>query len=151
MERHHESEIVPPREIRLSMRSEVSAISPFIDAFINRLKHSSCVCGDPNDIEVALREALANAVIHGNREDPAKQVHLSFRCDEAGDLFFVVRDEGQGFKLSEVPDPTAAENVDAEHGRGILMMRMYMDEVHFEHHGTEVHMHKKCSSLKVSK
>lgn len=87
MERHHESDPARPREIKLSMRSEISAISPFIDAFIERLKNSSCVCGDPSDIEVALREALANAVIHGNREDPAKQVHLSFRCDEAGDLF----------------------------------------------------------------
>jgi len=148
MERHPKSDIDHPREIKLSMRSEVSAISPFIDAFIDRLKDSSCVCGDPSDIEVALREALANAVIHGNQEDASKQVHLSFRCDDAGDLFFVVRDEGHGFKLSDVPDPTAPENLDAEHGRGILMMRMYMDEVHFERHGTEVHMHKKCSALK---
>jgi serine/threonine-protein kinase RsbW len=113
---------------------------------MERMKHYTCFHGDGDDIEVALREAIANAVLHGNHEDPNKQVHLTFRCKPNGDLFFIIRDEGAGFDPEKVPDPLAPENIDAEHGRGILMMRAYMDEVHYDRGGTEVHMLKKSSA-----
>jgi serine/threonine-protein kinase RsbW len=148
MELRKKADAVPPLHLDLTMPSEISAISPFVDAFIERLQKARCIQGDGSDIEVALREALANAVIHGNREDPTKHVHVSFRCDESGELFLVVRDEGAGFNPDTVPDPLAPENLAAEHGRGILMMRMYMDEVHFEHCGSEVHMRKKYPAAK---
>jgi serine/threonine-protein kinase RsbW len=73
-------------------------------------------------------------------------VHLKFRCEPDGELFFVVRDEGTGFDPEKVPDPLAPENIDAEHGRGILMMRSYMDKVYYDRGGTEVHMRKKPPS-----
>ena len=130
--------------------SEISAISPFVDEFIGRMKQYTCFHGDADDIEVALREAIANAVLHGNHEDPNKHVHLSFRCEPSGELFFIVRDEGTGFDPDKVPDPLAPENIDAEHGRGILMMRSYMDQVHYDRGGTEVHMRKKLPSAKSS-
>jgi serine/threonine-protein kinase RsbW len=138
----------PPPEFESSMASEISAISPFVDQFMERLKHYTCYKGDADDIEVALREAIANAVVHGNREDPSKHVHLKFRCEPDGELFFVVRDEGTGFDPEKVPDPLAPENIGAEHGRGILMMRSYMDKVYYDRGGTEVHMRKKPPSAK---
>ncbi len=136
----------PHPQFELSMPSDISEISPFVDEFIERMKHYTCYDGDGSDIEVALREAIANAVVHGNHEDPKKHVHLSFRCEPSGELFFVVRDEGEGFNPEHVPDPLAPENIFAEHGRGILMMRTYMDGVHYEHGGREVHMRKKPSA-----
>jgi serine/threonine-protein kinase RsbW len=132
--------------LELSMKSEINAISPFVDELMLRIKEHHCDPGSEFGIELALREALANAVVHGNHEDAGKKVHV--RCDCGGDLgvSLVVRDEGVGFDPAAVPDPLAPENVDAEHGRGILLMRQFMDEIHYEHGGREVHMRKKPSS-----
>lgn len=132
--------------LELSMKSEINAISPFVDELMLKIKEHHCDPGSEFGIELALREALANAVVHGNREDAGKKVHV--RCDCGSDLgvSLVVRDEGVGFDPGAVPDPLAPENVDAEHGRGILLMRQFMDEIHYEHGGREVHMRKKPSS-----
>jgi serine/threonine-protein kinase RsbW len=132
--------------LELSMKSEINAISPFVDELMLKIKEHHCDPGSEFGIELALREALANAVVHGNREDAGKKVHV--RCDCASDLgvSLIVRDEGVGFDPAAVPDPLAPENVDAEHGRGILLMRQFMDEIHYEHGGREVHMLKKPSS-----
>jgi len=132
--------------LELSMKSEINAISPFVDELMLKIKEHHCDPGSEFGIELALREALANAVVHGNREDAGKKVHV--RCDCGNDLgvSLVVRDEGVGFDPATVPDPLAPENVDAEHGRGILLMRQFMDEIHYEHGGREVHMRKKPSS-----
>jgi len=141
---HQESNIGAPNlQFELSIPSTVSSISPLVDDLMERLVTNACIQGDGSDIEVALREALANGILHGNHEDPAKRVYLKVRYEKSGELFFVVRDEGKGFNLSEVADPLAPENLASEHGRGILMMKLYMDDVHYEHGGTEVHMRKK--------
>ena len=73
---------------------------------------------------------------------PQKKVHVRCECDAASGISLVVRDEGPGFDPGRVPDPLAPENLDAEHGRGILLMKQFMDEIHYERGGTEVHMHK---------
>jgi len=66
--------------LELSLRSEVSAISPFVDTLMCLIKKFRWIAEDEEDIEVALYEVLANAVIHGNHEDPGKQVRVSCRC-----------------------------------------------------------------------
>ena len=124
-----------------SLRSEVSAIAPFVDALMRLIKKFRWVKEDEEDIEVALYEVLANAVIHGNHEDPERQVRVSCRCG-TDEISIIVRDEGQGFDIGEVPDPTAPENISSSHGRGIYLMRTLMDEVHFEGGGTVVYMRK---------
>jgi len=99
------------------------------------------VPGYEEDIEIALREALANAVIHGNHEDTGKHVYVG--CHVGTDeLSVMIRDEGQGFDFSEVPDPTSPDNIKSSHGRGIYLMKTLMDEVRFERGGTVVHMRK---------
>jgi serine/threonine-protein kinase RsbW len=127
--------------LELSLRSEVSTIAPFVDTLMRLIKKFSWVAEDEEDIEVALYEVLANAVIHGNHEDPERQVRVSCRCG-TDEISIVVRDEGQGFDVGEVPDPTTPENISSSHGRGIYLMRTLMDEVHFEGGGTVVHMRK---------
>jgi len=105
------------------------------------IKKFRWVAEDGEDIEVALYEVLANAVIHGNHEDPERQVRVSCRCG-TDEISIIVRDEGQGFDIGEVPDPTAPENISSTHGRGIYLMRTLMDEVHFEGGGAVVYMRK---------
>jgi serine/threonine-protein kinase RsbW len=81
------------------------------------------------NVPVALSEALSNAILRGNREDPAKQVHVMARVD-ANSLVIEVRDEGAGFDLDECTlDPTTPDHVDREDGRGLFLMRKLMDRV----------------------
>jgi serine/threonine-protein kinase RsbW len=124
------------------MPSDVKAISPLLDRVIRLIEESRCVPGEELAVELALREALNNAVVHGNRLDPGKLVQVYCRCELGKELSLVVRDQGIGFDPDGVPDPLALENLQAEHGRGILLMRSQMDGVSFERGGTEVHMHK---------
>jgi len=99
--------------------------------------------GSEIDIETSLREALANAIVHGNGEDLSKRVYLECRCYTDGEVSITVRDEGPGFDTSAVPDPTTPERRLFEHGRGIYLMKALMDEVSYEESGTVVHMRKK--------
>jgi|HubBroStandDraft_6_1064221.scaffolds.fasta_scaffold87371_2 anti-sigma regulatory factor (Ser/Thr protein kinase) len=96
---------------------------------------------DVEDIGLVVAEALANAIIHGNRCDPEKAVHVVVAVNEHGDLLVSVKDTGSGFDPNRLRDPTAPENLLAPHGRGIFLIRQLMDEVHFKFdHGTEVRM-----------
>jgi len=94
-------------------------------------------------IEIAIYEALANAVIHGNHENQEKQVHVACRCSMDGEVLITVRDEGQGFDSRAVPDPTEVQRLLLTHGRGLHLMRALMDEVSFEENGTVVRMRKR--------
>ena len=133
-------------EIEARMPSEVKAISPLVDQLIRLIEESQFMPGDELHIELAVREAVQNAVVHGNRLDPSKLVQLRCRCEPGKGVSITVKDEGQGFNLEAVPDPLAPENLGAEHGRGILLMKFWMDEVSFEQGGTEVHMRKRASN-----
>ena len=95
-------------------------------------------------VALSLREALANAVLHGNRNDPTKRVLVACFCDCTSDkgLLLVVRDEGSGFDPQAVPDPRGAEEIHSWHGRGIYLMKYFMDEVSYTHEGREVHLRK---------
>jgi serine/threonine-protein kinase RsbW len=97
-------------------------------------------------IEIAIYEALANAVIHGNHENQEKQVHVACRCSMDGEVLITVRDEGQGFDSRAVPDPTEAQRLLLPHGRGLHLMRALMDEVSFEENGTVVRMRKQMKN-----
>ncbi|HZY86463.1 MAG TPA: ATP-binding protein [Gemmataceae bacterium] len=92
-------------------------------------------------IKLALEEALVNAIKHGNQMDRAKQVRISYRL--LSDRFDVhITDEGTGFDPSDVPDPTAVENLERPCGRGLMLMRHYMSEVAFTGRGNCVSMSK---------
>jgi len=131
----------PHIRLELSLRSEVGAIPPFVDTLMRLIRRCQWVPGNEEDIEIALREALANAVIHGNHEDPGKHVYIG--CSGGTDeVSIVIRDEGEGFDIAEVPDPTTPENIKFSHPRGIYLMRTLMDEVRFERGGAVVYMRK---------
>lgn len=128
------------------MPSEVKAISPLLDQLMHLIEESRCVTGEELSVELALREALNNAVLHGNRLDPSKLVRVYCRCKLGKELSVVIKDQGSGFDSSAIPDPSAVENLLAEHGRGIRLMRSQMDEVSFGCGGREVHMQKRVSA-----
>jgi serine/threonine-protein kinase RsbW len=123
-------------EIDAWIASETKAISPLVDRLMPLIEGSRCVPGKEPTVELALREALNNAVVHGNRMDAHKFVQVRCRCGLGKGLSIIVRDQGQGFDPNGIPDSQA------EHGRGIYLMKVSMDTVSFERGGTEVHMWK---------
>lgn len=131
-------------EVDAWIPSEVNAISPLVDRLMRLIEGSHCITGEEHAVELALREALNNAVVHGNRLDAHKLVHVRCRCKVGKGISLIVSDQGQGFDASSVPDPVAVKNLLAEHGRGIHLMKLAMDEVSFQQGGTEVHM---CKTL----
>jgi serine/threonine-protein kinase RsbW len=131
-------------EIKARIPSEVKAVSTLVDWLTRVIQESHCVLGEEPAIELALREALNNAVLHGNHLDPCKVVRVDCRCELGKGVSMVIKDQGRGFDPNTVPDPSAVGNLEVENGRGIFLMRWLMDEVSFEfgYSGTEVHMHK---------
>ncbi|HUY82839.1 MAG TPA: ATP-binding protein [Acidobacteriaceae bacterium] len=90
-------------------------------------------------ITMAVREAAVNAVLHGNSYDPEKRITVSF--ENTGDSLVIrIADQGEGIDSSQLPDPLAPENLLRGSGRGIFLIRSFMDEVHFKqlHPGTEL-------------
>jgi len=126
------------------MPSKIQAISPLVGRLMRLIEGSQCVQGAEFDIELALREALANAAIHGNGEDPETKVHIRCRCGPGKEISIVVTDQGKGFDFGKVVDNGLHFDPAKEHGHGIQLMKAYMDEVHFERGGSEVHMRKRA-------
>src|SRR6201993_5184501 len=130
-------------EVDAWIPSEVKAIWPLVERLMRLIEKSHCVTGDEDAVQLALREALNNAVVHGNRLDARKLVHVRSHCKVRKGISLIVSDQGQGFDARTIPDPLAVENLEADRGRGIHIMKLAMDEVSFQQGGTEVHMCKK--------
>lgn len=102
---------------------------------------------EQHQIGMSVRECMVNAVVHGNRYSSKKKVHLE--TERSGDsLIITIGDEGEGFDLSSLPDPLAPENLLRQSGRGLLLIRAFMDD--FDLHprpggGTEVRLVKKLA------
>ena len=103
-------------------------------------------------ISMAVREAAVNAVLHGNAYDPNKKVTLAFERT-GGDLVISIRDQGKGLDAGKIPDPLAPENLLKTSGRGIFLIRSFMDvvEIHPSQTGTELRMIKHVRSHADSK
>jgi len=134
---------------RLEVRSEivfpgkVGEIAPVIKGLMGMIEALKCAEGKEFEIEMALHEALVNAVIHGCKGDPTKLVQVCIACDEERGILIVVRDPGPGFDPHSLPSPLMGENLFASHGRGIYLINQLMDEVSFKRGGAEIHMRKR--------
>jgi len=137
-------------ELRNTVPSHVEIVSPFVDQLMRFIWRFRGPDESNAEIDLALREALVNAIVHGNQNDPRKRVYVSCRCTRDGEVSIAVEDEGNGFRSGAVSDPTLPENKLRTHGRGIYLIRMLMDEVHFEEGGSVVHMRKKANADSVS-
>lgn len=133
----------PSVEFQHALPSHIAAIAPSVDLVVRFVSKFRQADGSEDNIEIALHEALTNAVVHGNQEDPGKHVYVACRCSIDGEVSITIRDEGQGFNSRCIPDPTAPENRMCTQGRGIYLMQTLMDEVCFEEGGAVVRMRKK--------
>jgi anti-sigma regulatory factor (Ser/Thr protein kinase) len=129
-------------KLDVTISANPNAISGVVDGVMQIAREMKCAEGNEFQIELALREALANAIVHGCNNDPSKKVECCVACTESSDVVILVRDPGEGFIPSAVPNPLAAENVHATHGRGIYLINQLMDEVSFERNGAEIRMRK---------
>jgi serine/threonine-protein kinase RsbW len=101
-------------------------------------------------VDVAVREAVANAIKHGNVQDPGKQVHVDVAV-QGDDLIIEVQDEGLGFDPSHLEDPLAPQNLLKPNGRGIFYMKSFMDDIRYGTRpggGTVVTMRKRVTGSK---
>jgi len=98
-------------------------------------------------LKLAVEEAISNAVRHGNRSDRSKQIHIKYRvtprrCD------VVIADEGPGFNPAAIPDPTSEQNLEQTSGRGLLLMRAFMNSVVFNEAGNTITLTKFNDSVR---
>jgi anti-sigma regulatory factor (Ser/Thr protein kinase) len=129
-------------KLDVTIPANPNAISGVVDGVMQIAREMRCAEGNEFKIELALREALANAIVHGCNNDTSKKVECCVACTESSDVVILVRDPGDGFIPSAVPNPLAAENIHSTHGRGIYLINQLMDEVSFERNGAEIRMRK---------
>jgi serine/threonine-protein kinase RsbW len=126
----------------IAVSAEPGSISAVVNAVLAIAAEMKCAAGKEFEIETALREALANAILHGCGNDRTKQVQCCVACDQSRGMILVVRDPGQGFEPASIPSPVVGQNLYSEHGRGLYLINQLMDQVSYERGGTEIHMRK---------
>ena len=132
----------------LRLRARVPSSREAINGCVRRVMRFATRCGcagDREGLEIALREALANAVIHGNADTPGKRVFVRCYGENGVGMVVAIRDEGGGFDHENVPDPREGERRFLHHGRGLFLMRELMDRVEYRKGGREVVLYKACS------
>jgi len=127
-------------KLQKKLEGRVEAIPPFVESIMKIVQSMGCAAGKEREVEIALLEALANAVVHGCKRDPTKEVECCVACDESRGLLVIIRDPGQGFDPASIPSPILGQNLFSTHGRGIFLINQLMDEVRYEKGGTEIHM-----------
>ena len=120
-----------------------AAILAVTDGVAEALRGKPGVVGHEFEIELALQEALANAIRHGCQGDPTKFIQCVVTYEDPGDVLIVVRDPGPGFELAGVPNPLEGTNLLKGSGRGIFLINQLMDEVRFADGGRELQMRKR--------
>jgi anti-sigma regulatory factor (Ser/Thr protein kinase) len=129
-------------QFNIVIPADPAAIRTVTDGVAEALRNKPGVVGHEFEIELALQEALANAIRHGCLGDPTKFIQCCVTYEMAGDVLIVVRDPGPGFDLTGVPNPLEGTNVLKGNGRGIFLINQMMDEVRFADGGRELHMRK---------
>jgi len=125
-------------EVALELPSELRAVEVAVEYVVRRCES----CGEDRarlqlNFRVALLEAITNAVLYGNHQDPSKRVRIEVFVRNCS-VVACITDEGEGFDPARVPDPTAMENLEREGGRGLFLMQALLDEVHYNERGNSV-------------
>jgi len=139
---------IPPPEIHLAIKSSFTNIELVQIVIEEALKQLDLGQDEAHWVGIAVREAVANAVKHGNKLDPDKQVEIDFGVEDDCVVIRVV-DEGEGFDVEEIEDPLAPENMLKPSGRGIFYMKRFMDRIDYSFRpdgGTVVTLRKSLNS-----
>ncbi len=130
-------------KLEATLPGDPGAIAPVVRKIMAVINEMGCAAGREYEIELALYEALANAIEHGTANDPSKQVQCWVACDHERGMLIVIRDPGPGFDPASIPSPIVGQNIFSTGGRGIYLINQLVDEVRFEKGGTEIHMRMK--------
>src|SRR5690606_5478537 len=120
--------------------ASIVTVETFIDNLVPTLNLSDEVYAN---MMTCVNEAVSNAIVHGNKENPTKTVYVNIENIDNRRLIFSISDEGEGFDFNNLPDPTAPENVEKLSGRGIFIMKKLADQCIFNSSGNEVELHFK--------
>ncbi len=132
----------PQTRLDISIPAEVNRIAEVVDQVVALARRLHVQTGKEQEIALALTEALANAVKHGSKSDPSRKVQCQVLADRST-MLIIVRDSGPGFDPGSVANPLESAGLNADHGRGLYMIRQLMDEVRFERNGAEIRMTKR--------
>jgi serine/threonine-protein kinase RsbW len=130
-------------KLQVTLAADKAAVDSVVQRIMQSIREKDCAGDKEPAIELALSEALANAVVHGAKSDPTKVVECDVACDQNRSLLIVVRDPGEGFDPAKIPSPVHGQNIYSGHGRGVYLITQLMDEVKFLKNGTEIHMIKR--------
>jgi serine/threonine-protein kinase RsbW len=126
-------------KIDLELPSDLSLMNSVLEYLLHRVSQLGLVEIEQSNLFVALDEAFVNAVKHGNRNDPDKLLRVTAELSVT-EAIFTVEDEGDGFDVHEIPDPTDADNLFKSNGRGVLLIYNIMDEVEYSDRGKKLKM-----------
>jgi serine/threonine-protein kinase RsbW len=130
------------RTLSTTLASNLLDYHRFIDAVADQLAELGWEYGDLFAVRMALEESISNAIRHGNKEDPAKRVHVD--CRLSGERFWSkIVDEGPGFNPSAVPDCCAPDRLEVPGGRGLALIKAYMTSVQYNECGNCLTMEKR--------
>ena len=130
--------ITDTRFVRFSsVKENVSLAGRFVDEICEFYN-----IGDENygNILVAVTEAVSNAIVHGNRLNPEKEVRFHYETKD-NNLCFIIEDEGKGYNPDTLPDPTDPQNLENPNGRGVFLMRRLTDDIKILNNGTRVELY----------
>jgi len=123
--------------------ADPGAISAVSDGVMQVIREKRCAEGHEVEVEIAVKEALANAIKHGCGNDRSKSVQCCVAVEDDGELLIVVRDPGPGFDPAKVANPLVGAGLMKESGRGVFFINQFMDDVRYEDGGRELHMRKR--------
>lgn len=125
-----------------SKSENISLVEKLIDDVCTEYKVNEDNYGN---ILVAVTEAVNNALFHGNRLNPEKEVKVLFDTPDKSTFVFKVSDQGDGYDIDKLPDPTSPENIEKISGRGVFLMKSLSDKIAFDDNGRTVEMHFKLN------
>ena len=131
-----------PTSTRITTLGNGQERMSLMDQLATQLTDCGWESSDVYGVQMAIEEAVSNAFRHGNQNGARGDIEISYRAT-TDEFQMEVRDQGDGFAVDEVPDPTAPENLDKDCGRGLLLIRHYMNEVNFRDGGRTVVMRKR--------
>jgi serine/threonine-protein kinase RsbW len=129
-------------KIEFEFPSAISLMHSILDYLMKRVEKVGVVDTENSNLFIALDEAFVNAIKHGNKFDANKIVRISAEVSTT-EARFTIEDEGEGFNVAEIPDPTNPENLFKASGRGVLIIHNVMDEVKYNERGNRLTMVKK--------
>jgi serine/threonine-protein kinase RsbW len=128
--------------------SDIRIVDETVEKILGLIEGRHC-WEDVANIDLALREALANAILHGNKSDLTKAVRVCVALAEDCSMLIVVKDAGSGFDPDSLPNPVRGQNLFSEHGRGIFLINRLMEDVRFSfERGTAIYMRRRGKESK---